>query len=299
MSYLSLSKELLKEKIEQALLVLESCHLCALKCGAKRLNNIKGLCRSGRNAIISGYGSHYGEEKILVGKNGSGTIFFSNCNLNCVFCQNYDISHFGEGTEVTAEKLGKIMIRLQNAGCHNINLVSPTHFVPQILEALLTAVKLGLKVPLVYNSGGYDNVDILKILDGVVKIYMPDIKFGEDSPGKVYLGVKNYFTTAKQAIKEMHRQVGDLVLDQRGLALEGLLVRHLVLPNNLAQSDAVLSFLAEEISLNTYINIMDQYYPAHQAFTYEELNRRITQKEYKKVLSLAAKLGFKNIIGYI
>ncbi|MFZ5646720.1 MAG: radical SAM protein [Bacillota bacterium] len=296
MGYEKLSRAVLKEKTEKALKLLEECSLCPRRCGSNRMEDRQGVCRSGRKAVISSYGPHFGEESVLVGRHGSGTIFFTNCNLGCVFCQNYDISHDGEGREVSPEKLGKIMIELQNSGCHNINLVSPTHYVPQMLEALTAAVEGGLKVPLVYNTGGYDPVELLEILDGVVDIYMPDIKFGDDTSGEKYLGVKDYFTTARQAVKEMHRQVGDLAVDTRGIAYRGLLVRHLVLPNNLAASDKVIGFLAEEISKNTFINIMDQYYPAHRAFRYEELSRRITPAEYKEAISFAQKVGLKNII---
>jgi putative pyruvate formate lyase activating enzyme len=270
--------------------------MCPRQCGASRLDDEPGICRSGRNALVSSYGPHYGEESVLVGRHGSGTIFFANCNLDCVFCQNYDISHYGEGREVTPEKLGRIMLELQNSGCHNINLVSPTHFVPQILEALITAPEPGVNIPLVYNSGGYDSVEILKILDGIVDIYMPDIKFGDDTAGAKYTGVKDYFTAARQAVKEMYRQVGDLVVDNRGIARRGLLVRHLVLPNNIAKSEAVIRFVAEQISKDTYINIMDQYYPAHHAFRYEELNRRIKEAEYMEVISTARRLGLKNFL---
>jgi len=286
----------LKEKVEEAVSMLESCRVCPRLCGSNRLENKPGICRSGRNARISSYGPHMGEESVLVGRRGSGTIFFANCNLSCVFCQNYDISHGGEGWEVTPEELGKIMLEVQDSGCHNINLVSPTHYVPQILEALAAATERGLEVPLVYNTGGYDPVELLRILDGVVDIYMPDIKFGEDSAGEKYLGVKDYFTTASRAVKEMHRQVGDLEVDERGIARRGLLVRHLVLPGNLARTDIVLRFVAEEISRDTHINIMDQYYPAHRAFRYEELSRRITAGEYREALSLARSTGLRKII---
>ncbi len=296
MGYEKLSRTRLREKIDHALSLLESCRVCPRSCGVNRLENKPGVCRGGRNARISSYGPHFGEESVLVGRNGSGTIFFANCNLACVFCQNYDISHGGEGWEVTPEELGKVMLNVQNDGCHNINLVSPTHYVPQIMEALITAVEGGLKVPLVYNTGGYDPVELLQVLDGVVDIYMPDIKFGEDSAGEKYLGVKDYFTVASRAVKEMYRQVGDMEVDARGISRRGLLVRHLVLPGNLAGTDRVLRFVAEEISKNTYINIMDQYYPAHRAFRYEELSRRITPGEYRDALSLARSLGLKNLL---
>lgn len=296
MGYETLSRAGLAEKIKQALSLLGECRLCPRRCGVNRLEDRPGICRSGRNALISSYGPHYGEESVLVGRHGSGTIFFANCNLGCVFCQNYEISHDGEGREVSPEKLGKIMLELQDIGCHNINLVSPTHFVPQIIEALNTAVEGGLRVPLVYNTGGYDSPELLQLLDGVVDIYMPDIKFGDDAAGEKYLGVKDYFSAAKLAVREMYSQVGDLEVDDRGIARRGLLVRHLVLPDNLARSDLVLRFVAGEISKETYINIMDQYYPAHRAFLYEGLNRRITRGEYREVLSLACRLGLKNFL---
>lgn len=292
----SLPGNRLREKIDQALSLLESCRVCPRLCGVNRLENKTGVCRSGRKARISSYGPHYGEESVLVGRHGSGTIFFSNCNLACVFCQNYDISHGGEGREVSPGELAKIMLGLQNKGCHNINLVSPTHYVPQILEALEAAVEGGLNIPLVYNSGGYDPVELLQVMDGVVDIYMPDIKFGEDAAGEKYLGVRDYFTVACRAVKEMHRQAGDLEVDSRDIAHRGLLVRHLVLPANLARTDAVLRFLAEEISKNTHINIMDQYYPAHRAFRYEKLSRRITPGEYREAVSLAHSLGLENLL---
>lgn len=296
MGYESMTASGLRKRTEEALSLLEKCSLCPRECSADRLNNKPGVCRSGRTARVSSYGPHFGEERPLVGRCGSGTIFFANCNLGCVFCQNYDISHQGDGREVSPGELAGIMLQLQDSGCHNINLVSPTHYVPQILETLERALEDGLSVPLVYNTGGYDSVHLLRILDGVVDIYMPDLKFGDDAAGEKYLGVKDYFTAAREAVREMHRQVGDLKTNSRGIAVKGLLVRHLVLPGNLARSDRVLSFLAGEISKDTYINIMDQYYPAHLAFRYEELSRRITGKEYKEVISLARSKGIKNLL---
>ena len=296
MGYKSMTASELRDRTEEALSLLAKCSLCPRECSADRLNNKPGICRSGRTARVSSYGPHFGEEKPLAGRCGSGTIFFANCNLGCVFCQNYDISHQGDGREVTPGKLAGIMLNLQDSGCHNINFVSPTHYVPQILEALEIALEGGLSIPLVYNTGGYDSVHLIRILDGVVDIYMPDIKFGDDAAGEKYLGVKDYFTAARKAVREMHRQVGDLITDSRGIAVKGLLVRHLVLPGNLARSDSVLSFLAGEISKDTYINIMDQYYPAHLAFRYEELSRRITGKEYKEVISLARSKGINNLL---
>jgi len=230
-----------------------------------------------------------------VGTRGSGTIFFTYCNLNCRFCQNCDISQHGEGDEVSAEELAGMMLDLQKRGCHNVNLVSPSHFVPQFLEALAAAAKKGLSIPVVYNTGGYDSLDTLDLLDGVIDIYMPDIKFGDDEAGRKYAGAAGYFTVAKQAVKKMHGQVGDLVLDERGIAARGLLVRHLVLPGDLARTGKVMEFLAEEISRNAFVNVMDQYHPAYRALSYPELSRRITREEYRKALKTAERAGLTRV----
>jgi putative pyruvate formate lyase activating enzyme len=244
---------------------------------------------------VSSYGPHFGEEKPLVGLRGSGTIFFTHCNLKCVFCQNYDISQEGEGNEVSLSELAELMLELQKGGCHNINLVSPSHFVPQILEALLVAEAMGLYIPLVYNTGGYDSLETLEILDGVVDIYMPDIKFGDDDTGRKYAGADRYFTVAKEAVKKMHTQVGDLVLNEKGIAVRGLMVRHLVLPGNLAHTEKVMDFLAKEISVNTFVNVMGQYFPAHKALSIPELSRRITKKEFQDAINAAMRAGLKRI----
>ncbi|WP_238472702.1 radical SAM protein [Desulforamulus profundi] len=232
---------------------------------------------------------------MLVGTRGSGTIFFSYCNLSCKFCQNYDISQCGEGRQVTAKELADIMLELQDSGCHNVNLVSPSHFVPQILEALVSAVEDGLTVPLVYNTGGYDSQETLSLLDGVVDIYMPDIKFGSDEAGKKYTGVPDYFSVVRRAVKEMYRQVGDLQVDKNGIAVRGLLVRHLVMPHNLAETGEIMKFLAKEISPRTFVNIMDQYYPAHEARRYPEIARRTTAEEYRRALEEARRAGLTRI----
>ncbi len=226
-----------------------------------------------------------------MGTGGSGTIFFASCNLACVYCQNYEISQIRLGKEVESEELAAMMISLQELGCHNINFVTPTIYAPQILRALPLAVEKGLKIPLVYNTGGYDSVETLKLLDGVVDIYMPDIKYSDDKIGRKYSLVPNYWQKVRPAIKEMHRQVGDLVIDKKGLAVRGLLVRHLVLPNNLAGTEKVMRFLSEEISKDTYVNIMDQYYPSNKAYHYPELSRRITTEEFSDALKLAEAAG--------
>jgi len=250
-----------------------------------------GHCKTGKDAIVSSYGAHFGEEKELVGTNGSGTIFFSYCNLNCVFCQNYEISQYGQGSIADVKELVDIMLKLQEMGCHNINLVSPTHIVPQFLQALNIAKDKGLNIPIVYNSGGYDSVETLKLLDGVIDIYMPDAKYGSDEKGEKYSGIKDYWTINIIALKEMHRQVGDLRTNRDGIAERGLLIRYLVLPNQIAGSFDVLKFIAEEISKNTYINIMDQYHPCYRANEFKELSRRITEKEYQEVVDYARKIG--------
>jgi len=291
-------KEFLKklsERLEKALEISSNCELCPRKCHVNRLKDEKGFCKTGRNAVVSSFGPHFGEEKVLVGRFGSGTIFFTHCNMACVFCQNYDISQLGKGKETTALELANIMLELQRMGCHNINLVSPTHCVAQILEALLIAFEEGLKIHIVYNTGGYDSVDTLKLLDGIVDIYMPDIKYSDDERGMRYSSAPNYFSVAKSAVKEIHRQVGDLKTDDRGIAVKGLLVRHLVLPNNLAGTEKVMEFLATEISAETFVNIMDQYRPLHKAFRYPKLSRSITQFELRKAVEIALSHGLLRI----
>lgn len=281
----------LRERVEAALSLLERCCVCPRKCGTNRLANETGICRTGRHAVVSSYGPHFGEEKPLVGRHGSGTIFFTNCNLKCIFCQNYSISQLGEGEEVSKEELAYMMLSLQARGCHNINLVSPTHVVPQILEALEVAVKLGLHLPLVYNSGGYDAVETLRILDGIVDIYMPDMKYSEEDTARELSGVENYPEINRAAVKEMHRQVGDLEMDKEGIAQRGLLVRHLVLPQGLAGTKKVVEFLSKEVSRNTYVNIMAQYHPCYKAFQTPKLGRPISAAEYLEALSLAREAG--------
>jgi len=253
--------EKLSRRIEALWAKLESCDICPHKCGVNRLKDEKGICKTGEKAKVSSFGPHFGEESPLVGRYGSGTIFFTNCNLSCIFCQNYDISHLGEGYEVNEERIAELMLSLQNMGCHNINFVTPTHMVPQIVKALLFAIERGLDIPLVYNTGGYDSVDTLKLLDGIFDIYMPDLKYSEDKIAQRYCSAKDYSQVVKQAIKEMHQQVGDLVMDERGIALRGLLIRHLILPDDLAGTYQAMKFIAEKISKNTYLNLMDQYRP--------------------------------------
>jgi putative pyruvate formate lyase activating enzyme len=264
---------------------------------AQRLQGETGVCGVAENAMISSYGPHYGEERPLVGTGGSGTIFLAHCNLCCVFCQNYEISQEGEGQVVPVRRLAEMMLDLQRMGCHNINFVTPTHQVPQILRALPLAVERGLQVPLVYNCGGYESLETLRILDGVFDIYMPDFKYGDSEAAKRYSNAENYPEVAKAAFQEMHRQVGDLTLDRRGIARRGLLVRHLVLPNNLAGTGEVVRFLAE-LSEDTYVNIMAQYRPCYRAHEYPLLARRPTREELEGALRLARAAGLHRLDGY-
>lgn len=290
-AYLKLSKSSLKEKIRALEEILKNCTLCPRSCKVDRTSGEVGVCKTGDKPFVSSYNPHFGEESPLVGRHGSGTIFFARCNLLCLFCQNWTISHLGEGSEISFEALADIMMTLQNYGCHNINLVTPTHQVPMIIKSLEIAIEKGLNVPLVYNCGGYESVDTLKILDGIVDIYMPDFKYSDPQVAMKYSKAKDYPQIAKAAIKEMHRQVGDLVIDDRGIALRGLLVRHLVLPEGLAGTEEVVRFLAGEISPNTYTNIMAQYYPCFKAVELPPLDRRITNEEYRKALKAAINAG--------
>jgi putative pyruvate formate lyase activating enzyme len=295
-AYLSLFENgILKDRVSQAEEILKSCCLCPRECGVDRSIDQKGYCRTGVQAVVSSYSPHFGEEDPLVGSRGSGTIFFAHCNLLCLFCQNYEISHLGEGREVTPDHLAKIMLSLQEIGCHNINFVSPSHVVAQILAALPAAITDGLRIPLVYNTGGYDSVETLKMLDGLFDLYMPDIKFMDGGVTDRFCRAKDYPERAKAAIKEMHRQVGDLVVNQRGIAERGLLIRHLVLPGELAGTREAMGFLAKEISPHTYVNIMAQYRPCGEAHKHPPLNRRVTPAEYEEALAIAQEEGIHRL----
>jgi putative pyruvate formate lyase activating enzyme len=286
----------LKRRVAQAYAQLEDCDLCARYCRVNRRQTLNGVvCRTGERAVVHSYGPHHGEEEPLRGWGGSGTIFFSFCNLRCIYCQNWDISQKGEGQEVTPETLARIMLDLQRQGCHNINLVTPSHVVPQILVATLLAACQGLRLPLIYNTGGYDSPEALALLDGVVDIYMPDMKYGDSETAHRYSHVRNYWEANRLAVREMRRQVGDLVLDEHGLAHRGLLVRHLVLPGNLANTENVLAFLAREISTDTYLNLMDQYRPCYRAFDQPPLNRSLAPGEYERALRLAEQYGLRRL----
>lgn len=286
--YLAYSNKDLRQKAQDLLSQLEDCTICPHHCHVHRGKGVLGYCHAGWNAEISGYAPHFGEEPPLVGYRGSGTIFFSHCNLGCVYCQNWDTSH-NHGERVTSEDLANIMIELQQQGCHNINLVSPSHYVPQIVFALAVAANKGLRLPLVYNSSGYDEKATLEQIDGLIDIYMPDFKYADSHVGKKLSCIEAYTDITKTAIKEMHRQVGDLEVDEEGIARRGLIIRHLVLPGNLAGTQEVLNFIAKEISPYSYINLMDQYYPEFKASSYPELNRSITQDEYQEALTAAKK----------
>jgi putative pyruvate formate lyase activating enzyme len=295
-SYLRLQRRgKLHQRVEQAVAMLADCHLCPRDCGVDRLAGEVGTCRTGRQASVASFHAHFGEEAPLVGSHGSGTIFFSWCNLRCLFCQNYEISQLGEGEAVTPDTLAMMMLVLQKRGGHNINLVSPSHVVPQILEALELAIEYGLTIPLVYNTGGYDALATLALLDGIVDIYMPDMKYADAAIAQELSGIKDYPAHNRAAVKEMHRQVGDLTLDENGVASRGLLVRHLVLPEGLAGTADVVRFLATEISPQTYLNIMDQYRPCHKAHTRPPLDRPLTRQEYRQAVDLALAAGLTRL----
>jgi len=283
--------KLAKQRDDQAKELLTECRLCPRKCEVNRLKGERGFCGGGRLACISSVGPHFGEEPVLVGRHGSGTIFFAGCNLKCLFCQNYQISHLNQGDEVSGGKLAEEMLYLQYIGCHNINLVTPTHFVPQIIEALGIAYSKGLELPIVYNCGGYESLEALKLLDGLVDIYMPDLKYTDPQVGEKLSQALDYYQVAKVAIKEMFCQAGDLELDGRGIAQRGLLLRHLVLPHGLAGTEEAMRFVSQEVSVDTYINIMDQYRPCYKATETPRLNRRITNEEYHKALEIARSFG--------
>ena len=283
----------LKERAADLHELFEECRICPNECMARRSEGETGDCHSTDEVIISSVMPHYGEEPPLVGTHGSGTIFLANCNLSCEFCQNYDISHLGIGDKVSIEDLARSMLKLQQRGCHNINFVTPTHFTPQIVDALILAIEKGMELPVVYNCGGYESVETLKLLEDIIDIYMPDIKYSVDEKALRFSGIQNYWDVVTKALKEMHRQVGDLKISKRGIAQRGLLIRHLVLPNDVSGSQKVIDFVADDISKDSYINIMDQYRPSYNAYKYEKLNRRITPSEHKEVVDFAFSKGLR------
>ena len=285
----------LKRRADEAFRRMEACTVCPHRCGVNRLRGQTGKCRTGLRARVCSFHPHFGEESPLVGRGGSGTIFFSWCNLHCHFCQNYEISQLGEGVEVEPESLARMMLELQAMGCHNINFVSPSHVVPQMLMGVYIAASRGLDLPLVYNTGGYDALDTLELLDGVCDVYMPDMKYADPDVAREHSEAEDYPSVNFAAVKEMHRQVGDLVLDKHGVAVQGLLVRHLVLPNGLAGTGEVVRFLADAISKDTYINVMDQYRPCYRAANIPTLNRRITVAEHAEAVRLAEEAGLHRL----
>jgi putative pyruvate formate lyase activating enzyme len=295
-SYLNLLENgLLADRTVEAYKHLSVCDVCAWECPVDRRAGKMGVCRTGELARVSSYGPHFGEESPLSGIRGSGTIFFTRCNLRCQYCQNHDISQTDHGEEVEPEDIAKMMLELQARGCHNINFVSPSHVVPQIIAAVTVAAQAGLSIPLVYNTGGYDSMTMLRLLDGIIDIYMPDMKYSDAVIAKRYSRIPDYPKVNQAAVKEMHRQVGDLTIDQQGIAVRGLLVRHLVLPNNLAGTEGVIQFLCEQVSAQTYLNIMNQYRPAYKSHHYPALNRRLTNREYQSAVELAESAGMTNL----
>jgi putative pyruvate formate lyase activating enzyme len=285
----------LKDKINQARVQLRNCTLCPRECGVDRTAGETGDCRTGEDAWVSGFNAHFGEEPPLVGAYGSGTIFFTHCNLNCCFCQNYDISHQGVGTEAPIGQLATTMLILQNAGCHNINLVTPSHVVPQILSALYLAIDGGLRIPLVYNTSSYDRVETLALLDGVIDLYLADFKFWDSGVSDLACGAADYPTVAREAIREMHRQVGDLVIGADGIAERGLMIRHLVMPSGLAGTAAVMDFIAREISPDTYVNVMDQYRPCGRAGSTDVFSSRPEGDAYAQAVKVARAAGIRRL----
>ena len=291
----TVKKGLLSKRIEQARNILKNCRLCPRRCGVDRLDGQIGVCKTAAKAWVSSFNPHFGEEAPLVGTGGSGTIFFTHCNLMCVFCQNYDISHQGCGQEAESDQLAAVMIELQQSGCHNINFVTPSHVVPQILEALEIAVAAGLRLPLVFNSGGYDRVSTLRMLDGVIDIYMPDFKFWDEKIAADTCDAPDYPAVARRALIEMHRQVGDLRIDESGVASRGLLIRHLVLPGNMAGTREVMRFIAGSVSTDSYVNIMAQYRPCGRSHEVEGLDDYPTTADYTEAVRAAKEEGIRRL----
>jgi putative pyruvate formate lyase activating enzyme len=288
-------KGLLEKKAATAYNLLKSCELCPRKCGVNRLGGETGVCHTAKHSWVSSYNPHFGEEQPLVGTHGSGTIFFTHCNLLCLFCQNFDISHQGEGQEVTANELAGLMLALQNQGCHNINFVTPSHVVPQILAAVKIASQQGLSIPLVYNSGGYDRVSTLKLLDGVIDIYMPDFKFWDSQVAASSCQAGDYPEVARRALAEMHRQVGDLQIDDAGKARRGVIIRHLVLPGGLAGTREIMRFIVQKISPDSYVNVMSQYRPCGRAAEVNGLDSPLSPNDYNKAVQSAKEEGITRL----
>lgn len=284
----------LKQRVSSAYKSMRECRLCPHDCGVDRMHDKKGVCHVGKIAKVASHNAHTGEEPPITGERGSGTIFFSYCNLKCKFCQNYPISHLGNGSPAGPYALAKMMLSLEARGCHNINIVTGSHVVPQFLAGLYIARKEGMKLPIVWNSSGYDGIESLKLLDGVVDVYMPDIKYSDDVNALKYSGAPSYWSASTSAVKEMYRQVGDLELDDNGIAKKGLIIRHMVLPHDLSGTEKVLKFIAEEISPSTHISFMSQYFPAYDAVKDEKISRRLTKEEWAAAEGLLHKYGLEN-----
>ena len=286
-----------QERIDQAYELFEGCQLCPRTCGVNRQRGLTGFCNATAKVRVFSHNPHFGEELPLVGQRGSGTIFFAHCNLRCVFCQNWPIAHEGRGRDITDDQLAGIMLDLQRIGCHNINVVTPTHVMPNILNATRKALHRGLRLPIVYNTGGYERVEMIRLLDGVVDIYLPDLKYmdGDEADQYTVRGANDYPERAKESILEMHRQVGDLVTNDRGIALRGLMVRHLVMPNRIAGTREFVRWVAENLSKNTYVNIMAQYRVEHMAFNYPPIARAITPGEFIEAIGWAEQAGLTNL----
>ncbi len=284
----------LQEVAETAFALLESCCICPRRCKVNRLKNEKGFCRTGLRPKVCSSMPHHGEEPPISGSRGSGAIFFSECNLACAYCQNFEFSQLGQGREVELEELAKFMLDLQKIGCHNINLVTPTHLMPQILKALVIAINAGLKIPLVYNTGGYELAGIIKLLEGVVYIYLPDMRYFDADMAFKYSEAPDYPKYNQEAIKEMHRQVGIAKMDKYGIVKKGVIVRHLVLPNNISGTDKIMNFIASELSPDSYISLMSQYSPYYKASSFKELSRRLTYQEYLAAKKIMQKYGLSN-----
>ena len=291
----SVSQTELQKRIEAAYKLLESCRVCPRECGVNRLKNDKlGFCRSGLNPVVSSASPHHGEEPPLSGTKGSGAIFFGNCNMRCLYCQNYPISQMGTGSERTPGELACQMSWLQEQGCHNLNLVTPTHFMPQILKALAIARERGFDLPIVYNTSGYESLEAIRLLDGIVDIYMPDMRYSDPAVSLKYSVAQQYPEINRVAVREMYRQVGNLELDENGCATRGLIIRHLVLPGGLSGTEAVMKFLAEDVSKEVFISLMSQYFPAYKAVEVKELSRRITADEYEEAYQIMQKYDLEN-----
>lgn len=284
----------LQEKAEKLYRSLNRCVLCPRNCRVNRLENEQGFCKTAKSARVCSYFSHYGEEPAISGKNGSGTIFFTHCPLRCVYCQNYEFSQLGKGREVAEEELASFMIELQEEGCHNINFVTPTHVIAQIVKALVLAVERGLHIPLVYNTSGYDSTETLKLLDGLFDIYLPDARYADSKIALKLSSAEDYPQINREALKEMHRQVGIAKLNEDGIIESGLIIRHLVLPNNLSGTDRIMCFIARKLSKDAYISLMSQYFPCHKARDYPEISRRITQQEYQRAIDAMYANGLHN-----